>query len=54
MPDLRRGGYREQFGATSFAAPYVSATLARMMEQFRGQLGNTELVRRLMNSADDT
>ena len=54
VPDLRRGGYREQFGATSFAAPYVSATLARMMEQFRGQIGNTELVRRLMNSADDT
>ena len=39
---------------TSFAAPVVSATLAMMKERFRGQLGNVELVKRLMATADDS
>ena len=38
---------------TSFAAPVVSATLAMMKDRFRGQLGNVELVKRLMATADD-
>ena len=38
---------------TSFAAPVVSATLAMMKHRFRGQLGNVELVKRLMATADD-
>ena len=38
---------------TSYAAPVVSATLAMMKDQFRGQLGNIELVKRLMATADD-
>ena len=38
---------------TSFAAPAVSATLALMKDRFRGQLGNIELVKRLMATADD-
>ena len=38
---------------TSFAAPVVSATLALMKDRFRGQLGNVELVKRLMATADD-
>ena len=39
---------------TSFAAPYVSGVLARMMAKSRGQVGNTELVKRLMNTANNT
>ena len=39
---------------TSFAAPYVAGVLARMKAASRGQVGNTELVRRLMDTADDT
>ena len=38
---------------TSYAAPYVSGVLARMMAQSRGQVGNTELVKRMMDTADD-
>ena len=38
---------------TSYAAPVVSATLARMKDRFRGQLGNVELVKRLMAAAAD-
>ena len=39
---------------TSFAAPVVSATIAMMKDRFRGQLGNVELVKRLMATADDS
>ena len=39
---------------TSFSAPVVSATLAMMKDRFRGQLGNVELVKRLMATADDS
>ena len=38
---------------TSYAAPVVSATLAMMKDRFRGHLGNVELVKRLMTTADD-
>ena len=38
---------------TSFAAPYVAGVLARMMAASRGQVGNTELVRRLVNTANN-
>ena len=38
---------------TSYAAPYVSGVLARMMAQSRGQVGNTELVKRMMDTADN-
>lgn len=39
---------------TSFAAPVVSGALALLMEHFRGQLGNAEIVKRLVNTADNT
>lgn len=39
---------------TSFAAPVVSGALALLMEHFRGQLGNVEIVKRLVNTADNT
>ena len=42
------------FPGTSYAAPYVSGVLARMMAQARGQVGNTELVKRMMNTANNT
>ncbi len=38
---------------TSFAAPIVSGAIALMMEHFRGQLGNTEIVKRMMNTANN-
>ncbi|MDE0035633.1 MAG: S8 family serine peptidase [Deltaproteobacteria bacterium] len=41
-------------GGTSFSAPYVSAVIAEMMSRFRGQVGAGEIVRRLMNTADNS
>ena len=37
---------------TSFAAPIVSGSLALLRQYFRGQLGNTELVTRLLATAN--
>ena len=37
---------------TSFAAPVVSGALALLMEHFRGTRGNTEVVRRMLDTAD--
>lgn len=39
---------------TSFAAPVVSGAIALLMEHFRGQLGNTEIAKRVVNTADNT
>ncbi|MCY4276736.1 MAG: S8 family serine peptidase [Gammaproteobacteria bacterium] len=39
---------------TSFAAPIVSGAIALLMEHFRGQLGNTEIAKRIVNTADNT
>ncbi len=39
-------------GGTSFAAPMVTGGLALMKQLFRGQLSNTDLVARLMETAD--
>ena len=48
LPDGRR------IQGTSFAAPVVSGALALMMEHFRGRKGSTEIVRRMLNTADRT
>ena len=53
FPDVN-GGSSYLFSGTSYAAPYVSGVLARMMAQARGQVGNTELVKRMMNTANNT
>lgn len=45
-----RGG---QFG-TSYAAPVVSGALALLKEHFRGTRGNTEIVKRMLDTADRT
>lgn len=37
---------------TSFAAPLVSGALALLMEHFRGTRGNTEIVKRMLDTAD--
>ena len=39
---------------TSYATAYVSGVLARMMAQFRGQVGNTAIVKRMMYTADNS
>ncbi len=39
-------------GGTSIAAPVVSGALALMMEHFRGTRGNTEIVKRMIDTAD--
>ena len=47
----------DQYGAasgTSLAAPHVSGALALMEQAFRGQLGSTELVSRLLAAANKT
>ena len=49
---LPGGAYDDDAVGTSLAAPYVSGVLARMMAQSRGQVGNTELVKRMMDTAD--
>ena len=38
---------------TSFAAPIVTGAIALLMEHFRGQLGNTEVAKRLVNTANN-
>jgi len=45
-------GYRDVRG-TSVAAPFVAGGLALMKQLFRDQLSNTELVARLLETADD-
>ena len=45
------GGYGVNQG-TSFAAPVVSGSLAVLRQFFRGQLGNTEVVNRLLATAN--
>ena len=42
-----------QTEGTSFAAPVVTGAIALLMENFRGQLGNTEIVKRVVNTADN-
>ena len=44
--------YSPGFGGTSFAAPVVSGSLAVLRQFFRGQLGNTEVVNRLLATAN--
>ena len=41
-------------GGTSFAAPMVTGGLAVMKQYFRGQLSNTDLLARLLETADRT
>ena len=48
------GGVLRVAAGTSYSTAYVSGVLARMMAQFRGQVGNTGLVKRMMDTADNT
>ena len=55
IPVAKPGGttdHDDTASGSSFAAPYVSGVLAAMMEKFRGQVGNTDIVKRLMDTAD--
>ena len=38
---------------TSYAAPVVTGAVALLMEHFRGQLGNTEIAKRIVNTANN-
>ena len=44
-------GYAASFHGTSFAAPVVSGGLAVVMHYFRGELGNTEALARILKTA---
>ena len=46
-------GTAEESQGTSFAAPLVSGAIALMMEHFRGTMGNTAVVRRMLDTAND-
>ena len=46
------GNIRDGAQGTSYAAPIVSGALALLMEHFRGTRGNTEVVRRMLDTAD--
>ncbi len=47
-----RGDAREGLNGTSYAAPLVSGSLALLKEHFRGTRGNTQIVRRMIDTAD--
>lgn len=47
-----RGDVQDGIFGTSFAAPVVSGALALLMEHFRGTRGNTEVVKRMLDTAD--
>ena len=47
-----QGEARAGLLGTSFAAPIVSGALALLMEHFRGTRGNTEVVKRMLDTAD--
>ena len=47
-----RGDVRGGLQGTSFAAPVVSGALALLKEHFRGTRGNTEIVMRMIDTAD--
>ena len=46
------GDVQDGVRGTSFAAPIVSGALALLMEHFRGTRGNTEVVKRMLDTAD--
>ncbi len=48
-----RGFIAHEVQGTSFAAPVVTGAIALLMEHFRGQLGNTEIVKRVVNTANN-
>ena len=48
------GNVEDGWQGTSFAAPVVSGALALLMEHFRGTRGNTEIVKRMLDTADRT
>ena len=45
---------RDGISGTSLAAPVVSGALALLMEHFRGTRGNTQVVKRMLDTADRT
>ena len=53
-PAARSANRYGRIAGTSAAAPHVAGALALMEEAFRGQLGSTELVTRLLAAADKT
>ncbi len=48
-----KGEVKHETPGTSFAAPVVTGAIALLMEHFRGQLGNTEIVKRVVNTANN-
>ncbi len=46
------GDIKDELQGTSYAAPLVAGALALLMEHFRGTRGNTEVVKRMLDTAD--
>ena len=51
-PTVPGQGTAEEWQGTSFAAPLVSGAIALMMEHFGGTMGNTAVVRRMLDTAN--
>ena len=51
---LQSTGYYAAFSGTSMAAPHVSGGIALLTDYFDGQLGNTEIMNRLFQTANKT
>ena len=52
--DAPSTGYYAAFSGTSMAAPHVSGGIALLTDYFDGQLGNTEIMNRLFQTANKT
>jgi len=52
--NVGRGHVFHEIEGTSFAAPVVSGAIALLMEHFRGQLGTSEIVKRVVDTAENT
>ena len=52
VQDAPENSYYAEFSGTSMAAPHVSGGIALLVDFFEGQLGNTEILQRILQTAN--